>query len=423
VKVLWIQTFFGTPQGWGSQRQYAFAQKWVAAGHSVDVVCTAAYDPSLSPGCECVVDGIRLHVSRAAYVPQMGFMRRCAAFLRFMMDAVGFVARRGASFDVLIASSGPLTNLIPALWGRLFHRLPYVFEVLDVWPDAAVEAGVLKSRFLIACSHTLERTGYRWASRIVTCSTGMSARVMRKLGFKSEKLGVGNGGSEVGGRRSAVGRREFSKVVTIAHGGDLLQPDRDACRRRLLASHGWPSDACVVLYMGALGVSNAVEDVAEAMRLTADAPGVFWVFAGSGAKEELVRTQMAHMRGAFLGKVTHTQMRDLCAAADINVVAFMHEPLFYENSPNKFFDGIAARLPTVFNRSTWLEPWLREYDCGIVCKGAEPGSEMARVIRELAGDPERRRRMGQNARRLAEEVFDRDKMAAKYLEILKGVAS
>jgi len=101
----------------------------------------------------------------------------------------------------------------------------------------------------------------------------------------------------------------------------------------------------------------------------------------------------------------------------------MHEPLFYENSPNKFFDGIAAGLPTVFNRSTWLEPWLREYDCGIVCKGAEPGSGMARVIRELAGDPERRRRMGQNARRLAEEVFDRDKMAAKYLEILKGVAS
>jgi glycosyltransferase involved in cell wall biosynthesis len=122
-----------------------------------------------------------------------------------------------------------------------------------------------------------------------------------------------------------------------------------------------------------------------------------------------------------MGKVAHDRMLELCVAADINVVTFMHAPLFYENSPNKFFDGIAAGLPTVFNRSTWLEPWLRAYDCGEVCKGCHPGAEMADVIRRLANDPERRKQMGRNARRLAEEVFGRDALAEKYLSIVEDI--
>lgn len=404
MRILWIQQFFGTSAGWGSQRQYEFARRWVAAGHAVDVVCSSAYDPSLSEAGGAA-DGIRLHVSRAAYRPQMGFFRRCLAFLRFMLDALWLVTRRGHDYDVLIASSGPLTNLVPALWGRLIYRLPYVFEVLDVWPDAAVEAGVLRSRMIIWCSRRLEAAGYRWASRIVTCSDGMTERVQKKIGGRRSE-GEGSGGTE---------------VVTIAHGGDLVQPDRAECRQRLLEEQRWPDEVCVVLYMGAMGLSNAVEDVAEAVRLTSGKANLAWVFAGSGACEGLIRSQMTGSRSVFMGKVAHSRMRELCAAADVNVVTFMHASLFFENSPNKFFDGIAAGLPTVFNRSTWLEPWLTRYDCGIVCKGDRPGAEMAEAVCLLAGDPERRKRMGRNARRLAEEVFDRNKLAEKYLAVLEEV--
>jgi glycosyltransferase involved in cell wall biosynthesis len=418
MRILWIQQYFGTPRGWGSQRQYAFARRWVEAGHAVDVVCTRAYDASLAgePGSGGVVGGIRLYVSGAAYRPQMGFVRRCLAFLRFMLDALGHVTRHGRRYDVLIASSGPLTNLIPALWGRLLYGLPYVFEVLDVWPDAAVEAGVLRNRLLIGSCRRLEAAGYRWARRIVTCSDGMSARVHAKLcGARDGDLTV----SEPYREWRTAGCSAGGRLVTIAHGGDLAQPDRAECRRRLCEEWGWAEDVCVVLYMGAAGLSNAIEDVVEAMRLTAEEPRLVWVFAGGGKEEGLIRNQLTRSRGAFLGKVEHERLRDICAAADINVVTFRHEPLFFENSPNKFFDGIAAGLPAVFNRTTWLEPWLERYGCGIVCKSERPGEEMAEAIRGLAGDPERRRRMGQGARRLAEEVFSRDKLAEQYLAVLK----
>jgi len=420
MKILWLQQYFATPKGWGSLRQYAFARRWVEAGASVDVVCCAAYDASLAGlGGETVVrDGIRLHVCGADYRPHMGFARRVLSFLRFMASAMWYVTWHGSEHDVVIVSSGPLTNLVPALWGRLLHRLPFVFEVLDVWPDAAIEAGVLKSRFLQGWCFRLEALGYRYASWIVTCSTGMSARVHAKLaGVKKAPLSDSAAYNEY----LKSGGPPAERLTTIAHGADVSRCDREALRRNLCREHGWPEEVCVVLYMGAMGLSNAIGDVVEALRLTADDARLAWVFAGSGKEEERVRRQLAQSRGLFLGKIEHGRMLEVCAAADLNVVSFMHEPLFFENSPNKFFDGIAAGLPAVFNRTTWLEPWLEAYGCGVVCAGEDPGREMAETLRSLADDPQRRERMGRNARRLAEEVFSRDRLAAEYLEILRGV--
>jgi glycosyltransferase involved in cell wall biosynthesis len=421
MKILWIHQYFATPKGWGSLRQYAFSRRWVEAKHSVDVVCCAAYDSSLTGvgrGVD-VIDGIRLHVRGADYKPQMTFIRRVCSFLHFMLHSLWFVTRYGGGYDVIITSSGPLTNLLPALWGRLLHRVPYVFEVLDVWPDAAIQAGVLRSRLLQWLSFRLEALGYRHASQIVTCSTGMTARVRAKMAATPEGMVADSDAYKLFLASVAT---DTGKVTTVAHGADLEHKNGKAFRQRVCQEQGWPEDVCIVLYMGAMGLSNAIPDVVDAMSRTTDDPRLVWVFAGSGKEEWRIQRQLGQARGLFLGKMQHDRMLEVCAAADVNVVTFMHEPLFYENSPNKFFDGIAAGLPTVFNRTTWLEPWLKEYGCGIVCTGENAGAEMAQQLKLLAADGELRSRMGKGARRLAEEVFSRDTLAAEYLELLRKVA-
>ena len=419
MKILWVHQYFSTPEGWGSLRQYAFARRWADAGESVDVVCCAAYDASLEGvgHAPVVRDGIRLFICGAAYRQQMGFVRRILSFLRFMFFALWHVTWHGSGYDVVIVSSGPLTTLLPALWGRILYRVPFVFEVLDVWPDAAIEARVLKSRFLQRLCFRLESLGYRSASWIVTCSAGMSARVHAKMaGARQVPL---SDSKEYKEYLSAGGCRA-DRLTTIAHGADASRCDRETLRRKMCCEQSWPEDVCVVLYMGAMGLSNAIGDVVEAMRRTADDARLVWVFAGSGKEEGRIQSQLAQSRGLFLGKVAHDRMLEVCAIADVNVVTFMHEPLFFENSPNKFFDGIAAGLPTVFNRTTWLQPWLEAYGCGMVCDGEDVGQAMALRLKELAGDGARRQGMGAGARRLAEEVFSRDKLAAEYLAVLKG---
>lgn len=188
------------------------------------------------------------------------------------------------------------------------------------------------------------------------------------------------------------------------------------------ARYGVRDDQTVVLYTGAMGVSNAVDDLSAAVKAASADPRIVWWFAGDGPCGDNLRALSVSSENVrFLGTLPKAELVTRYLAADVNVVTFMHAPLFYENSPNKFFDGIAAGLPEVFNRSTWLEPWLKKYDCGVVCKGDQPGRGMAEAIMSLADDPERRKQMGQNARRLAEEVFDRDALAKTYLDVLEEV--
>ena len=120
MKILWLHQYFATPKGWGAVRTYEFARRFCVRGASVDVVCGAGYDPSLltvkSPAEPCA--GLRVYVSGTPYRPHMGFARRVGSFLAFMAECLWFVLCRGRSYDVVVASSGPLTLAVPAQIGR-----------------------------------------------------------------------------------------------------------------------------------------------------------------------------------------------------------------------------------------------------------------------------------------------------------------
>lgn len=352
MRILWLHQYFATPKGWGAVRTYEFARRFVKAGHAVNVVCCAGYDASLKSagGDPLVIDGVRVFVSGTAYRPHMGFMRRIASFLSFMAYALWFMLWRGGAYDVVVASSGPLTLAVPALAGRWLRGFPFVFEVIDVWPDSAIAAGVLKNPVLKWLSFRLEALAYRYASAIVTCSTGMTERVEKKFG-----VGDGGRGMEDGGRRTGI------QVVTLSNCCDLDEfvSDNDR-RKRIRLQYGVADDQTIALYTGAMGLSNAVDDLLVAIRETAADGRIVWWAAGNGPCGDEIRGTLAESgRNRFFGSLPKAELIDLYLAADVNVVTFMHVPLFFENSPNKFFDGIAAGLPEVFNRSTWLEPWLR----------------------------------------------------------------
>ena len=396
MRILWLQLYYSTPDGWGSQRTHAFARKFVAVGHAVDVLCSPAYDSTLAQYGQVERDGVRVFVSRIRYRQQMGFFRRVVAFVRFMLRSSWFVLRHGGDYDVMIASSGPLTMAVPALLGRWVHRLPFVFEVIDVWPDAAIDAGVLRNPVLKWLSFRLEACAYRWAARIVTCSNGMTDRILRK-GVVEDKLAT---------------------IPNCSDPVDFVQAiaRRDVTRRELSVSNR----KIVVLYLGAMGRSNAIEDVCSAMRATVGDARIVWWFAGNGTAAEELRALAEQTGGRFFGCISsRKRMTEICAAADVGVISFMHAPLFYENSPNKFFDYIVAGLAVVFNRTTWLEKVVAEYGNGYVCTGAQPGGEMAAFLKRLALDPEKTEQMRQASRRLAAERFDHARLTDSYLRVLE----
>lgn len=393
MRILYFHQYFITPKGSGGVRSYEFARRWVKAGHDVHVVTGTAFDSSLPQNGDVIIDGIRVTTVGVSYRSEMGFLSRVKSFLRYAIKS-SFIAMRAKKYDVVIATSTPLTVALPAIAAKWLSGRKVIFEVRDVWPDAAVEAGVLKNPVLISLARLLERAAYCNSSHIVPLSLGMQKRIKGK--------GVA-----------------ASKMTMIPNCSDtsVFRPDLDGLdlRRKHSAENKF-----IVLYAGAINLANNSEYlVAVAHILKKNRDIEFWV-VGEGNRYEYFKADI-ETRGLHNIKLHGLQPKrmvpNFAAAADVGLVTFIPQPVYYENSPNKFFDYIAAGLPVLFNRTTWLEKMLADYGNGIVCDPNDPSS-MAEQIVILMNNPKLCEKMGRQSRKLAEDVFSRELMADKYLQIM-----
>src|SRR5262249_25944568 len=144
VRIVYLHQYFVTPSMAGGTRSYEMARRLVAAGHEVHMITT---DQQASAGHhqwrETVEGGIRVHWIDVAYNNNMGFARRVVGFLTFALRAAGKAFRLQG--DIIFASSTPLTVAIPALLASTRARVPFVFEVRDMWPDVPIAIGAIRS--------------------------------------------------------------------------------------------------------------------------------------------------------------------------------------------------------------------------------------------------------------------------------------
>jgi len=393
MKILYFHQYFTTPKGSGGGRSYEFARRWVLAGHEVHVVTGTAFDPTLPKNGDVNIDGIYVTSVGVAYNAEMGFFSRIKSFLLYAFKSI-IIAMGARNYDVVLATSTPLTVAFPALAAKWIAGRKVIFEVRDVWPDAAIDAGVLKNPILIFLARILEKAVYASSINIVPLSVGMQKRLIGK--------GVDN-----------------SKVTMIPNCSDIsvFRPDVNGVKLR---KQFQAENKFIVLYAGAVNLSNDSEyliEVADILRNHRDVE--FWI-VGKGSrfeyiKEEVNKRNLHNMR--FHGLQPKQKVPYYAAAADVGLVTFIPQPVYYDNSPNKFFDYIAAGLPVIFNRTTWLESFLSKYENGFICDPYSPVT-MAEHILDLMNNPLRCKRMGTQSRKLAVEVFSRDKIAHKYLELM-----
>lgn len=395
MRILYFHQYFITPKGSGGVRSYEFARRWVKAGHDVHVVTGTAFDTTLPQNGDVMVDGIRVTTVGVSYHSDMGFMARVKSFLRYAIKS-SFIAMRAKEYDVVIATSTPLTIALPALSAKWFAGRKVIFEVRDVWPDAAVDAGVLKNPVLISLAHLLERAAYSNSNHIVPLSLGMQQRIKAK--------GV-----------------DRSKMTMIPNCSDtsVFRPDIDG---QVLRKEHSAENKFIVLYAGAINLANNCEYlVSVAHILKGNREIEFWI-VGEGNRYEYFKEEIKKfgLRNVKLhGMQPKRLVPNFAAAADVGLVTFIPQPVYYENSPNKFFDYIAAGLPVLFNRTTWLEKMLTDYGNGIVCDPHDP-STMAEQIVMMMNHPKLCKKMGRQSRKLAKDVFSRDMLANKYLETMQS---
>jgi glycosyltransferase involved in cell wall biosynthesis len=404
LRLLYFHQHFATPRGAAGTRSYEFARALIARGHQVTVVCGAYAHGGLDLPYDAArgwhrgeVDGIDVISLPLAYSNHDPLFRRGLTFLRFALRSVRLALE--LDYDLVFATSTPITAAIPGLAAKWLRGKPFVFEVRDLWPELPRALG-LRDPFLLGGMSLLEFLGYRSADACVGLSPGI-----------------------VDGIRARADER--LPVAMIPNGCDLevFHP----AKRAKLSLPGIGPDDFVAGFTGAHGLANGLDallDVATELKRRGDRR-VKLAFIGDGKEKERLAARAAELgltNCLFFPPVPKADLGAITASLDCGLMVLKDVPAFYRGtSPNKFFDYLAAGIPVVNNYPGWLAGLIREHECGIV---VPPGDAVtfADALQRLAADPAACRVMGAAARALGEKEFARPLLAARFVATLEAHA-
>lgn len=389
----------------GPSKPYDLACHLARQGHDVVVIsgrssveATMEVPPRLV--AEVEVDGFKLVCLGVKYSQKMGFARRLLAFLAFTLLSILVVCRL-RRYDVLLASSTPLTIGLVGLVSRYFRRIPWVFEIRDLWPETPYASGFVKSRALFRAATFMEEWFYREAHKVCAISQRMIDHLVDDRGFPADRF------------------------CCIPTGVNLslydCPPDRE-----FLARHGCEGK-WVAAYVGAHGKVNGLDYLVEAAEHLRDRDDIRLLVIGRGSQTQRLMedTRQRGLEGKpliWLPPVPKDQVPGILKACDAALMINRERETMKILMPNKFFDYLASGRPLVVNVRSEVTEWILGRDCGLLSDPFEP-ADFARVVDQLKNNSEEAERLGRNARRLAEDEFDRAALNRRWEQVLAEAAA
>ncbi len=404
MRVIYFHQHFSTPKGSTGTRSYEMSRALVRAGHQVTMICgsynggqTGLEGPFGKGRRTGQVDGIDVVEFDLSYSNADGFVKRSGTFLSFAARSVGLALSR--KYDVLFATTTPLTAGIPGIFARWLRGKPFVFEVRDLWPELPRAMGVIKNPVILWAMGVLEWTSYRSANRCIGLAPGIAEGIAHR-GVKP------------------------ARIATIPNGCDLeLFSATDAPWR----PEGVADTDLMAVFTGTHGKANglgAVLDAATELQRRGRSD-IKLVLVGQGSEKPALQAR-AEAEGlksvVFHDPVGKTKLSGLMASADLGLQVLANVPAFYYGtSPNKFFDYIASGLPVLNNYPGWLAGMIAEAGCGFAVPPEDPVA-FADALEAAAADRAALRQMGENGKALARERFDRQILAAQFINVLESAA-
>jgi glycosyltransferase involved in cell wall biosynthesis len=402
VNVLYFHQHFSTPAGSAGIRSYEMARRLVARGHKVTMVCGSYSDgktgldlPFAKGMRRGVVDGIDVIEFDLGYANSDSILKRSWTFAKFAFRSIGLALTE--RYDLVFATTTPLTAGIPGIFARWLRGKPFVFEVRDLWPELPRAMGVIRNPAVLWALGTLEWISYHSAHRLIGLSPGIAEGIASR-GIDRER------------------------VALVPNGCDLEIFGADV---EPWTPEGISPNDLVALFAGTHGMANGLDAVLDAaLELKArGSSNIKIVLIGNGklkpalverARRENIETVI------FLQPVGKTRLAQLMARADLGLQVLADVPAFYYGtSPNKFFDYIAAGKPVLNNYPGWLAEMITTHQCGFAIAPREPGA-FADALEAAAADRLALKLMGERALELARDQFDRQKLADLWVDWIEG---
>ncbi|MEE9608338.1 MAG: glycosyltransferase family 4 protein, partial [Myxococcota bacterium] len=337
MRILIVSQYFPPEMGAPAGRFYDFAQNWLAQGHQVTVVTGF---PNF-PGGE-IHEGYRGELFRSEVVDGIAvercfvltanrrLMGRPLAYATFLLSSCLRVIFSRLQYDCVIATSPPPTVGLPGLLAAWRRRVPLVFDIRDIWPEAIVQSGRLRSRPVIWLFEAIARTLYRLSSRITTVTDGWKARLV--------EVGVPD-----------------AKVHVLPNGVDLAAFDAQSSEELPEAFRALEPGAHWFTYAGILNAPQGLDivlDAAAALReRDADAyRKCQFVLVGEGPKGAELEAQRARLgldRVVFVPRQPRSAVFSLLRRS-FAVLVTLRPRKDTSTVPSKLYESLASGRPVLY---------------------------------------------------------------------------
>ncbi len=405
MNILLINHYAGSPSMGMEFRPYYMARKWNEKGHNTTIIAAdnshiRKVNPDISSDFEeQTVNGVKYVWVKTRPYEGNGLAR----FLN-MLDFVRKLNKKAKLLvekykpDVVIASSTyPLDNYVAKKISKL-SRAKYIYEVHDLWPLSPKElGGMSKYHPFIMIMQAAENFAYKHCDAVVSMLP-KTKEYMNQHGLDEKKWHyVPNG----------ICIEDLPKDNTL--------PDT----HKEILSNLKAQGKIITGYAGTLGVANAVDYLIKtAKRINNDR--VHFVITGIGPEEKNLKEAAKGLTNVtFLPPVPKTQVQALLSYHDILYIGLKNEPLFrFGISPNKVFDYMYAAKPIIMAIKAGND-LVGEAGCGITVEPENPEAIIKAINKLIAMSETEREVLGQNGRKFVLENHTYDKLASKFLEIMK----
>ena len=375
----------------------------VERGHEVTLICgsylgsdTGLVGPFMNGQRRGVVDGFDVIELKLAYANTDGFLKRTKTFFKYVLEGLKLVFTE--KYDLVFATTTPLTAGIPGIVARWFRNKPFIFEVRDLWPELPKAMGVITNPFILGLMSMLEWVSYHSAHHVIALSPGIAKGIKRR--------GI-----------------SWDKISLIPNGCDLDIFDTEV--------KAWRPDTIsdtdlLVLFAGTHGIANGLDSVLDAASelISRGRHEIKFLFLGQGKlKQSLIDRAIGEGLDnvIFHDPVDKKRLAGLMSSTDVGLQILANIPVFYYGtSPNKFFDYISAGVPVLNNYPGWLAELINDNGCGFSVSPEDPIA-FADLLEKAAGNRQDLKVKGSKARALAIEKFDRKILASRWAEQLEAV--
>lgn len=302
---------------------------------------------------------------------------------------------------ILVIVSPPLGLGLSAWFLSRWWNIPYIFDVMDLQPDAAADLGMLRSSRVIRILYRLEVMSYRNAALVTTLTEGMRRRIVEK-GIPREKV----------------------RLVPVAADPDLFETNPQTDGTRFRRSHGLEGRFLVV-HSGNMGVKQGLDIVLSAAERTRHDDGIAYLLVGDGAVRELLQQRCAQQgldNVCFLPLQDRENLHDMLAATDVGLVT-QQKTVSDIVFPSKTVTLLASGCPVIgsMNAGSYVAQVLAVSGAAVVVPPEDPDALAAAVTR-LRGDPARLAAMRAAGKRFAGRTWHRDSIYAVLEQCLNAAA-